>query len=567
MFDRLIGQETEYAIRVELIRDGGARPPNDLVFSKIADCIEARFDCLPGRTRSESRRLFLENGGTVYYETLPHAVDAGLVEAATPECRSPSQLLLYQRAQDELVREAAREAFDHTYLRNVAAVRLIKNCRDGYGNVYGTHENFEATMASGWRLTAYRAGLIALLPVILAVGLLIWTLGLTFLLGVLAVTLPLMLSIEFLGWPRAGSRVGRWLTGMLDADDRRFENWVGRVLFALSETLSPPMILPFALLLRLFCFREIRQGATGFLISRCVLTGAGTVEDDGSFRLSERAGAMRRLTRISLTPDGRGIYDFGNLYKLLTGITGFRGRDYVALFAPTQRLQLGLTDANACQFAEYLKIATTTLVLDMAEDGALEDAPQFDDELEILRAFNADSSLQTTVRTLDGRTMSVLDVQRWYLERARVYVSEKDAPSMEAFEVLDLWEEMLDTLQQDPERLVGRIDWVTKKYFLDRSTDRDDVAARKKLSVKYHELGDGYHARLEREGLSPRLVDPEELQTAMTTPPQDTPAVLRSRIIRRLQDSDEKIAVDWTSVKVGGAIRGKLVELEDFRLD
>jgi proteasome accessory factor A len=255
------------------------------------------------------------------------------------------------------------------------------------------------------------------------------------------------------------------------------------------------------------------------------------------------------------------------LFKSVTGLVNLRARDFTGALDPVQRLQLGLTDANACQIAEYLKIATTVLVMDMAEDGWLEDAPQFDDELESLMAFHGDPTLETTERTLDGRMMTAIDVQRWYLERAREYVADAETPSMEAFEVLDLWEDVLHALSAHPERLVGRLDWVTKRYLMERATEPADVSERKKLSIKYHQLGQGYHARMQREGLSPVLVSQDEIEAAMTRPPQDTPARLRSRIIRRLQASDEKIAVDWTSIRVGGAIRGKVVRLEDFRLD
>ena len=74
--------------------------------------------------------VFHAAGGAVWFETERPAVGGGLIEGSTPECRSPRQLVAWQRAQDELLAEAADEAFG-------GSVRLIKNDRDAAGNVYG----------------------------------------------------------------------------------------------------------------------------------------------------------------------------------------------------------------------------------------------------------------------------------------------------------------------------------------------------------------------------------------------------------------------------------------------
>jgi proteasome accessory factor A len=114
-------------------------------------------------------QCFTENGGAFYYEMLPHAVDGGLIEMATPECRSPAQLLLYQRAQERLLTDALPGAQLSLALDgHRGELSLLKNCRDGFGHIYGPQENYEAELGGPVALFAFRAGLILLLPLLLA---------------------------------------------------------------------------------------------------------------------------------------------------------------------------------------------------------------------------------------------------------------------------------------------------------------------------------------------------------------------------------------------------------------
>ncbi len=78
------------------------------------------------------------------------ALPGGLVEIATPEVRSPDELLACQRSIDALAADAAADSetsFD---------LRVLKNSSDALGHVYGCHENYEAEVASGIWLILYR---------------------------------------------------------------------------------------------------------------------------------------------------------------------------------------------------------------------------------------------------------------------------------------------------------------------------------------------------------------------------------------------------------------------------
>lgn len=75
----------------------------------------------------------LTNGARYY-------VDHAHPEIATPECRSADEVVLYDRAAEEIIRQSMTSANDA--LPGDAEVIIYKNNSDGKGNSYGCHENY-----------------------------------------------------------------------------------------------------------------------------------------------------------------------------------------------------------------------------------------------------------------------------------------------------------------------------------------------------------------------------------------------------------------------------------------
>ena len=164
VFQRLVGLETEYALVVPaVVRNRHAS--RYAIFNELVATLRQKIPC--ARARNMKEGVFHAAGGAVWFETERPASGGGLIEGSTPECRSPRQVLAWQRAQDELLSETANDAFG-------SAVRLIKNDRDAAGNIYGTQENYEATLAGGWRLAVWRAALTVMLPLVILTWLILW---------------------------------------------------------------------------------------------------------------------------------------------------------------------------------------------------------------------------------------------------------------------------------------------------------------------------------------------------------------------------------------------------------
>ncbi|HRX81472.1 MAG TPA: proteasome accessory factor PafA2 family protein, partial [Pirellulaceae bacterium] len=154
VFQRLLGLETEYAIRSSSELATSRRSKFRLYESLVA-ALHRRVPTVPAKHFKEG--VFTAYGGAVWFEAERPAAGGGLIEGATPECRSPREAVTYQRAQDRLLAAAAAD-------RNF---QLIKNDRDACDNVYGAQENYEATFASGVRLFLWRFGLLCLFPLAL----------------------------------------------------------------------------------------------------------------------------------------------------------------------------------------------------------------------------------------------------------------------------------------------------------------------------------------------------------------------------------------------------------------
>lgn len=544
---RLVGLETEYAIRFS---SDAPHPGNDRIYRAIKEAIADGLATRPGRSAAGRDQFFTENGGAFYYEFLPQCLSGGLIEGATPECRGPTQALLYQRAQEALLQEALpsaqfRLARDHSE----GEVGLLKNSRDAEDHVYGSQENYEVDIASGWRLASLRLGMVLLLPVLLVQL-------------VLVLALLIVLTVGALGWfliaacvPSLRHHV-RWLDA---SEPRDIEQALGKFSLYLSLAIMWPLAIPLCALLRLFAFSRLRRGLLPFLISRTLITGSGSVAEDRQFHLAEKATAVVRVMRWTPLPADRSIFDVGNLLKSFCAPFNGQVAPLLGMFRRRQRLQLGVGDSNRCQLAEFLKVGTTTLVIDMIEDGFLEPPAPLQRPIDALHAVATDPTLRRPLATRDGE-MTALELQRFYCQQAREYLQQCQTPSLEAHRVVQLWEETLDHLASgELALLVGQVDWISKRFLLEECGADEDADVLKTLDLRYHELGCGYYERLHGALDEADLVTPEAIHQAKSAPPSDTPAHFRGRLIRDRANSLAPMTISWESARIGPRLKGEII--------
>lgn len=560
MLDRLAGLETEYALH--WLGRGRSSPSKQQIYAKLDHAVRGLVATQPGTFGTRDQR-FTENGGSYAFETLPQFHHSGFFEMATPECRGPSDLLLYKKAQDHLLAQAIPEAvWSFSLERTYGRLAVLENARDAQGNRYGPQENYEVTMAAsaGHHLLLV-AGLVTLLPFLLISVLALWVLVAVFVVAAVLVLLGLILYLLLLMVRRGGESLE--LDDRLDSMGESFTVWLARCYVPCEQLVLAPSVLPFLGLLRLLAFRRERRLASSFLVSRMVFSGAGSLGEDGVFRLSEKGWGLRSIMRRNHAPSSASIFDTGNLTKPLGSLLTLDLRGWWSLTAPRQRMQLGLSDSNLCEWALFTKLGTTMLVLDMVENGALDDAPRLAKPLEAMRTWNREDGYLTPVPTHEHGLLNSVDIQRFYLTRARSWVAAQPAVSLEARSILSAWALALDMVEPKETAsrahpAFGRIDWVTKRALILEAGAGETFAVQKKIDLKYHEVATGYHAQLVHAGACPHLVDPARLDELIRTPPSQSPAELRGQLIRRFSQTHTKVRVSWRSVRVGGRLGGRL---------
>lgn len=558
IFDRLVGLETEYAIRFQSASFSAPRPARFLLYRQVVQALRLRVPVV--RAGHFKEGVFTATGGAFWFETERIASDGGLIEGATPECRGPEQVLTYQRAQDRLVAEAASNA-------DVPGdLLLIKNCRDSRDNVYGAQENYEATVAGPGGLRMWRLGLLLLLPLVVFT----WLSLVVLIIGMLsyllfAGTAYLMLRLL----PLKHESIALVLFGRDLVEGREtgapLPGWLEAIVIWGARVAGAPLALALLVLARLFVFRRIRRQALAFLVTRTVLGGAGMVDRTGRFQLADKAPAINCVLGFGGYLWDRPIFNFGHFFKALSLESLHAPTDYAAMFNSRQRLQIGLGDSNMCEAAEYLRVGTTLLVLDAIEAGYLQDAPRIRGPIRSLHRICRDPQLQQRVTLVDGRRGTAIEVQRVYLDACTRFVADHPHPPDEAGRVLQRWREALDALELDPEQLVGTLDWVTKRYLLQQAGHPTDWAVQKKIDIRYHELSDeGYYTVLAGTGVVDRLVEPADIERAMRTPPPDTPATTRGQYIREFAGADVALSANWRRVVIGKGRSAKIVRLARF---
>jgi Pup amidohydrolase len=564
ILDRLVGLETEYAIRFHPREEGTASPSRFHLYQALIARLKRHVLTAPARHIKEG--VFLANGGAVWFETDRPAGGGGLIEGSTPECRGPLQVVRYQRAQDQLLSQCAR-------LADVEGdFTLIKNDRDAPGNTYGAQENYEAIVGTGWSLWCWRVGLILLVPLVILtlLGVLLTVVAFLIYLGLAAlVCLPLR---WFTSQPR---RVALALFGRDLVEGREtgcpVPAWLEGVLISLTRLIQAPLAVCLTGLIGATVFRRTRRELLPFLVSRCLIAGAGTVDAENHFQLADKAPAVNCVLSLGAFASDRPVFAFGHFIKTLCVESVCAPREFFLMFRARQRLQISLGDSNMSETAEFLRVGTTALVLDVIEAGELPPLARMPRPIEALHRFCSDPTLTCAVRLRNGQRVTALQLQRFYLAACQQFLARRpDAPE-EALEVAAAWEEVLDALEQlqlsgeAPPALIGTVDWVTKRQLVDEAGRDTPWAARKKIDIAYHELSPlGYFQMLQAAGLAPTFTSLQDLDRAARTPPPNSPATMRGHFIREFSSDDTELSVNWKRIVIGRGADRKSVRLARY---
>ena len=305
-------------------------------------------------------------------------------------------------------------------------------------------------------------------------------------------------------------------------------------------------------------FQQVIDGLLPFLVTRQIFAGAGKVgvEADRAagqavFQLAQRSDFFECIASVD-TMTRRPLVN-----------TRDEPHADAALF---RRLHLINGDANMSEHATALKAGTALLVLELLERGQL---PPFvlADPVGAVKAVSRDPRRIWEVELAGGRHTTALEIQRACLERAAAAAAGRDD---ETDWVLGAWEEALEALAEDPMRLRGRCDWVTKKWMLDAFAeaeglewnDPDDRAWLQSQDLEYHNIDpeEGLFPLFAADAAGGQLSSDAEVARAMVDAPEATRAAFRGRCLQKF--GSEVRSLNWDSIEFAVDGRVETVDLK-----
>lgn len=292
-------------------------------------------------------------------------------------------------------------------------------------------------------------------------------------------------------------------------------------------------------------FDRITAALLPFFATRQIMCGAGRVGlgVDGAqpgFQLSQRADFFERTVGLETT--------------IHRPIVNTRDEPH-ADDTKYRRLHVIIGDANLSHTATLLKFGTTSLVLNLIEHDRVP-AVDLVDPVAALQTVSHDPTVTDTVALRDGRELSAVDIQGEYY-RAALELERELAPGgldADTQQVLDLWDEVLTDLAEDPSRLADRLDWAAKYALLNAYRQRDGMAWDDPrliaIDLQYADVRPekGLYHRLAAAGRIRTLVDTATIERAADQPPEDTRAWFRGTAVRRFPSA--MVSVGWDSVNV-----------------
>jgi proteasome accessory factor A len=236
-----------------------------------------------------------------------------------------------------------------------------------------------------------------------------------------------------------------------------------------------------------------------------------------------------------------------------------------------RRLHVIVGDSNMSEYATFLKVGATSILLRMLEDPAvvLRDMT-LENPIRAIREISHDTTLRRRVRLANGREASALDIQGEYYNRARRYQETRGLSPLED-QALNMWEHCLKGLESDPWSLDRECDWVIKHRLIEHYRRREGVPLTHPkvalIDLQYHDVSRerGLFYKMQKRGLVERTCTDEDIEIAVDQPPQTTRAKLRGEFIRRAKERRRDFTVDWVHLKLNDQAQRTVLCKDPFK--
>jgi proteasome accessory factor A len=236
-----------------------------------------------------------------------------------------------------------------------------------------------------------------------------------------------------------------------------------------------------------------------------------------------------------------------------------------------RRLHVIVGDSNMSEYATFLKVGATSILLRMLEDpGTVLRDLTLENPIRAIREISHDLTCRRKVRLANGREVSALAIQSEYLTRALRF-RDSHGLSPQEDRALDMWEHCLKGLESDPMSLAQECDWVTKYQLIDAYRARHNLSLGHPkvalVDLQYHDVNRsrGLYYRLSAREKVERICDEDAITQAMNEPPATTRARLRGEFIRRAKERRRDFTVDWVHLKLNDQAQRTVLLKDPFR--
>jgi len=236
-----------------------------------------------------------------------------------------------------------------------------------------------------------------------------------------------------------------------------------------------------------------------------------------------------------------------------------------------RRLHVIVGDSNMSEYATFLKVGTTAILLRMLEEpNVIMRDLTLENPIRAIREISHDMSCTRKVRLANGREATALEIQSEYLTRALRYADRRDLSPLEK-QALGMWEQALTKIEIDPLGQDREADWVIKYKLIEAYRERHglDLTDPKiaLLDLQYHDINRrrGIFYRMQDKGLVERMCDDLEIDEAIETPPQTTRARLRGEFIKKAKERKRDYTVDWVHLKLNDQAQRTVLCKDPFR--
>jgi proteasome accessory factor A len=236
-----------------------------------------------------------------------------------------------------------------------------------------------------------------------------------------------------------------------------------------------------------------------------------------------------------------------------------------------RRLHVIVGDSNMSEYTTFLKTGTTSIMLRMLEeDGAPWRDLTLENPIRAIRDISHDVTCKRRVRLANGRELSAVDIQSEYLSRAQRFAKRRGLPPLEQ-RALEMWEHVMTHLEDDPMKLSTEVDWVIKHQLIEAYRGRHDLPLTHPrvalVDLAYHDVSQerSLYYLLEHRGNVERIVTDDEINEAVTTPPQTTRARLRGAFIKRAKERKRDYTVDWVHLKLNDQAQRTVLCKDPFK--